>query len=131
VGLAEGGWGDCKGGIGAPPLPLGEAETEEETGADNVEPFPEHQPQVAAEAVGQGGRWHWRCGVGPLSGFSSEPLLDACRELARIGVPPTAEVGLFRPDYQNWDLKTTVGYGASQRVRDADERERTKQASVW
>ena len=96
-----------------------------------VEPFPEHQPQVAAEAVGHGGRWHWRSGVGPLSGFSSEPLLDACRELARIGVPPTAEVGLFRPDYQNWDLKTTVGYGASQRVRDADERERTKQASVW
>jgi hypothetical protein len=42
-------WGDCKGGIGAPPLPLGEAETEEETEADNVEPFPEHQPQVAAE----------------------------------------------------------------------------------
>ena len=34
-------------------MPLGEAETEEETGADNVEPFPEHQPQVAAEAVGQ------------------------------------------------------------------------------
>ena len=30
-------------------MPLGEAETEEETGADNVEPFPEHQPQVAAE----------------------------------------------------------------------------------
>jgi hypothetical protein len=27
---------------------LGEAETEEETGADNVEPVPEHQPQVAA-----------------------------------------------------------------------------------
>jgi hypothetical protein len=49
-------WGDCKGGIGAPPLPLGEAVTEEETGADNVEPFPEHQPQVAAEAVGHGGR---------------------------------------------------------------------------
>ena len=49
MGLADDGWGDCKGGIGAPPLPLGEAETEEETGADNVEPFPEDQPQVAAE----------------------------------------------------------------------------------
>jgi hypothetical protein len=90
-------------------LPLGEAETEEETGADNVEPFPEHQPQVAAEAVGHGGRWHWRCGVGPLSGFSSEPLLDACRALKRMGIDSAAEIGLFRPDYQNWDLKTTVG----------------------
>jgi hypothetical protein len=41
--------------IGTPPLPLGEAATEEETGADNVEPVPEDQPQVAAEAVGHGG----------------------------------------------------------------------------
>ena len=50
-----------------------------------------------------------------MSGFSSEPLLEACRKLQRIGVPPPEEVGLFRPDYQNWDLKTTVGYGASHR----------------
>jgi hypothetical protein len=31
-----------------------------------------------------------------------------------MGVDLTAEIGLFRPDYQNLDLKTTVGYGASQ-----------------
>ena len=54
-----------------------------------------------------------------MSGFSSEPLLEACRKLQRIGVPPPEEVGLFRPDYQNWDLKTTVGYGASQEYGEA------------
>ena len=42
-------------------------------------------------------------------GFSSEPLLDACRALKAIGAPLPWEIGLFRPDYQNWDLKTTVG----------------------
>jgi hypothetical protein len=47
-------------------LPLGEAETEEETGADNVEPFPEHQPQVAAE---------WRNG---------NAFRDACRAIMRL-----------------------------------------------
>jgi len=50
--------------------------------------------RVERQAVGHGGRWHWRYGVGPLSGFSSEPLLDACRKLQRIGVPPPEEVGL-------------------------------------
>jgi hypothetical protein len=42
-------------------------------------------------------------------------------------VPPPEEVGLSRPDYQNWDLKTTVGYGMhpinlSLASADADER---------
>jgi hypothetical protein len=35
--------------------------------------------------------------------------LDACRALKRMGIDSAAEIGLFRPDYQNWDLKTTVG----------------------
>jgi hypothetical protein len=56
------------------------------------EPMPRRRPwsagRVERQAVGHGGRWHWRYGVGPLSGFSSEPLLDACPGLKINGRRP-------------------------------------------
>lgn len=57
-----------------------------------------------------------------LQGFSSSPLLDACRRLHRLGIAPGAEIGLFdlgqyRDQYR---VKTTVGFGAMMRVKDDD-----------
>lgn len=65
---------------------------------------------------GRGRKWHWRVQEYGLKGTSREPLLDACRELLKIGVPRGAEVGTYRPGRTEWDLRTTVGYGASRTV---------------
>jgi hypothetical protein len=68
------------------------------------------------------GRFPWRANVKygwqefAVEGRSFQPLLDACRELKRMGVASTAEAALFREGATDWDLKTTIGYGASRTV---------------
>ncbi len=44
------------------------------------------------------------------------PLLDACRELKRMGVDPCRRVGLFRKGVEDPALSSTVGYAAGLRV---------------
>lgn len=56
-------------------------------------------------------RWHVR-GRAEIGGVSRQPLLDACRALKALGEPPATWIGLFRPGRTDWDLRTTVGYGA-------------------
>lgn len=70
------------------------------------------------------GVYKWVCRVAgePVEGLSREPLLDACRKLKSIGVAPEAECGLFRKGRSDWDLKTTVGYGAGLTVHETVEK---------
>lgn len=79
-------------------------------------------------AVEQRGEWKhqkWRWfvrGRPQIGGISRQPLLDACRSLKRAGADTDEEIRLFRPGRTDWDLKTTVGYGAGITVEDADDR---------
>lgn len=41
-----------------------------------------------------------------------DPLLDACRVLARMGEPPDHLIGIFDQNYPDWAARTTVGYGS-------------------
>jgi hypothetical protein len=71
---------------------------------------------------GNGVKWRWFVRGRPdLCGLSSEPLLDACRAVKRMGGPTLREIGLFRPGRtgKEWDLRTTVEYGASKTVRES------------
>ena len=70
------------------------------------------------------GVWHWYVRLGQngnastLEGYSRQPLLDACRELQRIGTPLTSPVGLFREGRSKPDLFCTVEAGAGLTVRE-------------
>jgi hypothetical protein len=66
------------------------------------------------------GRHHWRCDLdgASLSGVSSEPLLAACREIKRMGGGVGMQCGLFREGHSEWDLRCSVGWGASHTVHD-------------
>ena len=55
----------------------------------------------------------------PYSGLSRQPLLDACRQLKRMGAATTDEAQLFRPGKSDWDLRCSVGWGASRSVGEA------------
>ena len=55
-----------------------------------------------------------------IVGQSSEPLLDACRLLARAGVDASTPIGLFDPGATEYRLKTTIGYGARHTVVEPD-----------
>ncbi|KRR21341.1 hypothetical protein CQ14_06745 [Bradyrhizobium lablabi] len=63
------------------------------------------------------GIWHWRCEA--LSGFSRQPLLDACRELQRIGANPAERAGLFREGKNVPDLWCRIDVGARTTVDEA------------
>jgi len=52
---------------------------------------------------------------------SSEPLLDACRALKRMGEPTVSLVGLFRKGREKPDATCSVEWGATHTVRE-DER---------
>jgi hypothetical protein len=44
------------------------------------------------------GKWHWRVEALALEGYSRQPLLDACREIQRVGgAADDQQIGLFRP----------------------------------
>jgi hypothetical protein len=64
--------------------------------------------------------WTWRATLhhDVLEGRSHQPLLDACRRLKRAGAALMMEVGVFLPGREDWTLKTTVGYGATQIVHE-------------
>lgn len=64
-------------------------------------------------------QWVWKVDQPALEGLSRQPLLDACRELKRIGVPPGVVCGLFRKGRDQPDLTCTVGSGAAVRVDEA------------
>lgn len=68
-------------------------------------------------ATGTKCRWHVR-GRPKICGLSSEPLLAACRALKSMGEPDSTQIGVFRPGKTFFDLKTTVGYGASKTVEE-------------
>ena len=60
----------------------------------------------------------------PMGGISATPLLDACRMLKRMGAASDdAEIGLFSNEWEGdaqFRLRTTVGYGATQTVKEND-----------
>jgi len=72
------------------------------------------------------GKWHWTCARHSLSGYSKQPLLDACRELKRMGANTRATVGLFRKGRFDTegrptpDSTCTVGEGAATTVTEPD-----------
>jgi hypothetical protein len=75
--------------------------------------------KVEREEKASGMKWRWHVvGRPQISGFSSEPLLAACRALKSMGELPSTQVGLFRPGRTFFDLRTTVGYGAFKTVEE-------------
>jgi hypothetical protein len=66
------------------------------------------------------GVWEWttQAPAGSLSGVSSEPLLDACREIKRAGGDTRRQACLFREGRSEWDLRCSVGWGARHTVSD-------------
>jgi hypothetical protein len=77
----------------------------------------EEQAVGAETALQRRYPWHVR-GRPEIKGLSSEPLLDACRVLKSMGEDPLSQIGLFRPGRTNFDLRTTVAYGASKTVQE-------------
>jgi hypothetical protein len=73
------------------------------------------------------GKWFWvawqdmpdnvvRC---LAQGFSRQPLLDACRAVKLTGEAALSEeIASRRSGSKTWDLRTTVGYGATRTVRE-------------
>ena len=77
--------------------------------------------KVIRRELARNGRWEWRAeaaGGRVVRGRSRQPLLDACRVFKRMGVGPLEECGLFREGRSDWDLRTTVGFGAGLTVRE-------------
>ena len=52
----------------------------------------------------------------PVEKISTEPLLDACRHLKRMGENPDTRVGLFRKGRTTPDLYCSVGWGATHEI---------------
>lgn len=78
--------------------------------------------RIVRGSVGPAGLCDWWVAGHSVEGRSHQPLLDACRALKRMGEPAAAEVGLFREGRSGWDLRTTIGYGASLSVREDNSR---------
>ena len=62
----------------------------------------------------------WSEGRPQFVGVSKQPLLDACRQLKAYGLMDDTVVGLFDENQyrDEWRLRTTVGYGAKQTIRE-------------
>ena len=74
------------------------------------------------EEVKRRGRFRWTCPQYALSGISRQPLLDACREIQRMGADTAALVGLFREARSVPDATCSVGWGAAHTVDEATTR---------
>jgi len=72
------------------------------------------------EEVNRHGKWRWTCPRYALAGISKSPLLDACRQIKRMGGDTTAAVGLFREARSVPDSTCTVGWGADHIVSEPD-----------
>ena len=68
------------------------------------------------EEIGNRGVWRWTCPRYGLQGRSRQPLLDACREIKRMGGDNAGRVGLFREARSVPSLTCTVGWGAGKTV---------------
>ena len=66
--------------------------------------------------VDRHGRWRWTCPRYGLRGVSRQPLLDACREIKRMGGDTAEAVGLFREARSTPDMTCGVGWGADHTV---------------
>lgn len=54
-----------------------------------------------------------------LSGVSHQPLLDACREIKRVGgVPGDEQIALCREGRDGWDLACSLEWGAAHTVEE-------------
>jgi hypothetical protein len=59
------------------------------------------------------GQFEYRVIGSPVQGRSSQPLLDACRQLKQMGAPVTANAALFHENNPaTWTVRCTVGTGA-------------------
>jgi hypothetical protein len=64
------------------------------------------------------GHFEYRVDGTLVQGRSSQPLLDACRQLKSMGADPAAFVALYHGDSPVWTVRTTVGKGAELTVSD-------------
>jgi hypothetical protein len=53
-----------------------------------------------------------------VEGVSRQPLLDACRQFKRMGADPARRIELWHEGGTEWDLCTTIGYGAAKTVNE-------------
>jgi hypothetical protein len=73
--------------------------------------------RVERETTSRNGRYRFTIpAYGIVGGPSRQPLLDACRAALAAGADPSQQIALYRGSSTEWDLKTTVGYGASKTV---------------
>ncbi len=70
------------------------------------------------EEIERRGKWRWACPEYDVEGISRQPLLDACREIKRMGGDPVSAAGLFRKGSRIADLTCSVGWGADHTVRE-------------
>ncbi len=76
--------------------------------------------RVEREEKGKYGKYRYLVVGWGVGGLSRQPLPDACRAVHAMGADPSREIGLFRGKSEIWDLRTTVGYGASKTVAEED-----------
>jgi hypothetical protein len=72
------------------------------------------------EEVNRRGKWRWTCPRYGLAGISRQPLLDACREIKRMGGDTSVAVGLFREARSVPSSTCSVGWGAAHTVIEPD-----------
>ena len=80
------------------------------------------------------GIWAYSVARYGVEGRSRQPLLDACRQLKRMGVAMDERAGLFREGREQPDLTCRVGVGADLTVDEAGPRFakwRPRDPSTW
>ena len=73
--------------------------------------------QITGEPKGHG-KFIWAVQDPPLGGLSRQPLLDACRALAAIGLADHDTVGLYRGD--SLQMTCTIGYGRRKSIDESN-----------
>ena len=66
------------------------------------------------------GTWDYRIPEFGVGGRSRQPLLDACRQIKRMGGDPARLAALSREGCEHWDIRCSVEVGASTTVEDPD-----------
>ena len=63
------------------------------------------------------GIWDYTVPEFEISGCSRQPLLDACRQIKRMGGPTAGrQIGLYREGKPAWDLMCGLDWGAAHTV---------------
>lgn len=60
--------------------------------------------------------WDYRIPEFGVGGRSRQPLLDACRQIKRMGGDPARLAALFREGREDWDIRCSVEVGANTTV---------------